>query len=398
MNPLRQPDVEPVVLRLARDLTRTIKRGHPWVYAEALRDLPPAAAGTSAVLLDQRRGTAIARGYYDPASPIPLRICEPNDELLTQRWALQRFRLAQSTRASLIDPQTTGYRLLNGEGDGVPGLVVDRYDRVAVVKLDGPAPSGFWSPEGVAEWLIAEAGIETVVLRPRQRGQAGEVIHGQLDSPVVPFLEYGIQFTADVLQGQKTGFFLDQRENRQTIRRLAMGRRVLNVFSYTGGFSVAAGVGGASAVVSVDLADPAIAAAREHWVLNGLPEEAHRGVTEDAFAFFEAAHAARERWDLVILDPPSFAPSSASVPAAKAAYQRLFAEGARATARQGWLALSSCSSHIDEPLFLEIIEEALSEARRRGQVVRIDGQPADHPWPLALPEYRYLKFALLRLD
>lgn len=397
--PLVRTATAPLILRLNRDLARTIKRGHPWVYADALRDLPRAAAGSAAVLLDNRKGQPIAVGFYDPDSPLAFRVCDTDGETkLDQRWAENRLREALALRKSLFDLTTTGYRLLNGEGDSTPGLVVDIYGDTAVVKLDGPGPVGFWDTSGIAEWLSHSAKVDCVYERRKERGREGRVLVGNEPQDPVSFLEHGLRFTADVIHGQKTGFFLDQRENRHLIRGLARGRTVLNVFSYTGGFSVAAGIGGATHVTTIDLAQPAIEAACEHWTRNELPESQHEALAEDAFEFLARAGSNRKRWEIVIVDPPSFAPNQESIAKASAAYQTLITGGARVTARGGLLAVASCSSHIDLPHFLNLCEEGISEARRRGTVLAIQGQPPDHPSPLALPEFRYLKFVLLRVD
>lgn len=395
---LRRSDAEPVALRLSRDLVRTIKRGHPWVYAEALRQLPAAPPGTSAILLDQRKGQEIARGLYDPRSPLALRVCSTDGQPLDDRWAERRLARALALRERFVTPETTGVRLAHGEGDGVPGLVVDRYGDVLVLKLDGPGPEGFWDAEGLADWLLQRTGATGVVGRRRERGAESVVLAGKLADPLVHFQENGLRYTADVLHGQKTGFFLDQRDNRHFVRGWSRGLSVLNLFSYTGGFSIAAGMGGATQVTSVDLAAPAIAAAEDHWRLNGLPEGAHEAVAADAFEFLESAREERRRWDLVIVDPPSFAPSQETVVRAAAAYQKLISAAVRVTTNGGFVAAASCSSHISEAHFIEICEEAVSEARRQARVVTVRSQPADHPWPLALPEFRYLKFVMLQVS
>jgi len=388
-----------LTLRLARDLTRSVKRGHPWVFADALRDLPPAEPGTPAILLDNTRGRPIAVGFYDPSSGVAFRACRVEEPFrLNDEWAEARCSQAWSLRQRLFDETTTGYRLFNGEGDGLPGLVCDRYADVAVIKLDGPAASAFWDIDEIAAWLVKHTGVTAVVERRKQRGGAGRWLIGHERREPIEFLEHGVRFTADVINGQKTGFFLDQRENRQTLRPLCDGAKVLNVFSYTGGFSVMAGCGGAAHVTSVDSAEPAIAAANAHWRLNGLPEDKHTGVQADAFEFLDNARLKRRKWEVVIIDPPAFAPSQTSVNRAGSAYRKLAFNGAAVTDRGSLLALASCSSHIDEPTFLEACEEGISEARRRATVLGIHSQPADHPTPLAMPEFRYLKFVLMRVE
>jgi 23S rRNA (cytosine1962-C5)-methyltransferase len=405
-----------ITLRLARDLVRVLKRGNPWVYREALRSLPDVAPGTPAVLLDNKRGRPVARGFYDPTSAVAFRACDADspNRPLDDSWAAERLHLAWRLRQKLFGAPratdnavsltedrnvrpTTAFRLANGEGDGMPGLVVDLYSDTAVMKLDGPGPCGFWNALGIANWLASEVGIRTVIKRPRERDEPGRVLIGAVPTRPVAFLEHGLRFTADVMRGQKTGFFLDQRDNRVLVRRFSAGATVLNLFGYTGGFSVAAGVGGAIHVTTVDSARPAIEVANVHWHLNGLATKAHAGLVTDAFEFLAEARGGGRRWDIVVSDPPSFAPSKTSLEKAVAAYRKLAADAASVTAPHGLLALASCSSHVDLPLFLETIEHGLSQARRSGTVLALHSQPPDHPTPLALPEFRYLKFVLLRL-
>jgi 23S rRNA (cytosine1962-C5)-methyltransferase len=402
---LRPSGAAPVKLRLVRNLVRTVKRGHPWVFAEALRELPPAPAGAHAVLLDNRKGREIARGFYDPKSPLAFRVCtvEP-DQRLNETWAEARLARALALRRSLFDSlpadgATTGFRLNNGEGDGLPGLVCDVYGDTAVLQFDGAGPANFWQAEGIARWLAQALSLRQVYQRRRgSEGSHGQALVGQLPVEPVSFVENGVRFTADVIHGQKTGFFLDQRENRQRIRQFAAGRRVLNLFGYTGGFSVYAGLGGARHVTTVDAARPAIEAATHHWQLNQLPQAGHDPVVADVFQFLDGAARQGQTWELVIADPPSFAASRETVAAALSAYQRLVSGAAAVTATGGFLAAASCSSHVELQPFLTACEEGISAARRQATVLGVYSQPADHPWPLACPEFRYLKFVLMRVE
>lgn len=394
----------PLKLRLNRDLTRAVKRGHPWVFADALRALPTAAPGTPAILLDNKKGREIARGYYDPDSPLAFRVCTPEAGVrLDDNWAEAQMMQAINLRRSIFDAQTTGFRLFNGEGDGLPGLVCDVYGDTAVIKLDGEGPSGFYDAPGIARRVADALSLKAVYQRQERRrqqdqsGEKGRALVGKTPAAPVEFLENGLRFTADVVNGQKTGFFLDQRDNRQQIGQFSQSRRVLNVFGYTGGFSIYAGAGHADHVTTVDLAAPAIEVARQHWQLNNLPPDQHTAVTDDAFAFLEQAARKKRTWDLVILDPPSFAPSKSLVKKGLASYRKMIAAGAQVTTPGELLAVASCSSHITLEAFLAVCEEGISEARRRGVALSIHGQPADHPAPLVLPEFRYLKFALFRL-
>ncbi len=388
----------PVTLRLARDLVRSLKRGHPWVFADSLRECPPAPPGIRAVLLDHRRGREVARGFYDAHSPLAFRACtvEPG-QALDEQWAEQRLQRALALRRALFDEQTTGFRLFNGEGDGLPGLICDVYGDRAVIQLDGPGPAGFWRTEGIARRLARLLSVRGVYEQGRGK-EAGRALVGPVpDSPAF-FLEQGVQCTADAVQGQKTGFFLDQRENRQRVGRLAAGRRVLNLFGYTGGFSVYAGLGGAEEALTVDMAAPALEMATYHWQLNGLPPGKHRVVRADVFEFLAQAGRSQSAWGVVVADPPSFASAKKAVPKALAAYRKLVAASATVTGPAGILAVASCSSQVQAGDFLQACQEGISRARRRATVLGIYGQPPDHPTPLPGPEFRYLKFVLMRLD
>lgn len=389
-------------LTLSRDLVRSIKRGNPWVFAEALAERPKAEAGTAALLLD-KQGRELAKGFFDPASPIAFRACvlEPRAKL-DDAWARNKLEQALALRRTLFSSDTTGYRLINGEGDGLPGLVCDVYSKTAVMQFDGAGPRGFWDAHAIAGWLAENLGVTCVFLKSRGRtpppDDSGETLHGQAPTEPIAFLEHSVKFTADVMRGQKTGFFLDQRENRRAIGQLASGRRVLNMFGYTGGFSVCAGLGGAAQVTTVDIAAPALEAVSRHWMMNNLDPARHHTVTADAFEFLESARKSGDRWDLVILDPPSFAPSQKALPAALASYQRLVAAGAAITEPGGLLSAASCSSHVPLEQFISACEEGISDARRRATVLGVHGQPADHPSPLALPEFRYLKFVIMAVE
>jgi len=400
MSLLRVSKQTPIQLQLRRDLVRSVKRGHSWIYADALRSLPQTQRGVSAILLDNRGGREVGRGYYDPQGRIALRVCTTQrGEALTDFWVAKRMRRALSLREALFDGDTTAYRLFNGEGDGLPGLVCDRYADTAVISLDGEAARNFWDAPGIARWLVDTLGLRLVYERLRGlHTSSGRALYGpELDTPV-HFLEYGIRFTADLVHGQKTGFFLDQRENRLRVQKYISGRQVVNIFGYTGGFSVYAGIGGAAHVTTVDTAQPALDTAATHWTMNDLPSERHTVVCADAFDFLSAAKKEKKFWDAVILDPPSFAPSKEALPKALNAYKNLIAAGASVTISDGILAVGSCSSHVTLEDFMVACESGISEARKQATTLGIYSQPADHPVPLAMPEFRYLKFIIMRVN
>jgi 23S rRNA (cytosine1962-C5)-methyltransferase len=382
---------------LTRDLRRAIKRGHPFIFADAVRLPPDLQPGDRVIVEHDRR--FVCRGYADPTGPLAIRVLSLDPKEPLETTLSTRLDRALSLRETLFTTEdTTGYRLVNGEGDLLPGLVVDRYGDVLVLKADGPIAEQFWDLQAIARRLARLPFVRAIHQRSRSRGGAvGQTLLGEITGPTA-FLEHGAHFRADVREGQKTGFFLDQREHRLSLGRLAKNRKVINAFGYTGGFSVQCGRFGASHVTTLDIAGPAIAEATANWRANGLPDERHTGITADTFDHLGACHERGERFDLVILDPPAFAPSRKDLDKALAAYRALAELGAKVTAPGGLLFLASCSAHITKDELLSSLEEGLSKARKNGRVLGLGGQPPDHPWPLVCPELAYLKTALVALD
>ncbi|MGE5182731.1 MAG: class I SAM-dependent rRNA methyltransferase [Acidobacteriota bacterium] len=376
-------------LRLAKPLRERIRAGHPWIYDRALAPLRGLEVGELVVIVDDLGPVACA--LADPSSPLRARVLDLDpDRACDGAWAAARAEAAARLRARdpLLDG-CTGRRLVHGEADALPGLVIDAYADTAVVVLDGPAASAFWRPrlpDVLAGLERGGARLAHAWLRGerRQRG-TGEALRG--DPPAsIAIHEDDARFAVDVRAGQKTGFFLDQRDNRRTIRRHAGDARVLNMFCYTGGFSLHAALGGARAVTSVDVAAPAIEALAGNLVLTGLPAAAHELVAEDAFEFLQTAAARGRRWDLVIVDPPSFAPSERAKPSALRAYDRLARAALAVVEPGGRFALASCSSHVTEADLLGQLSSP--DLRLRASA----GAASDHPVLPAFPEGRYLKF------
>jgi 23S rRNA (cytosine1962-C5)-methyltransferase len=381
---LRNPKVT-----LRKAVGPALRRGHPWVYRDALRAAPDVAAGEVVDVVDGR-DRFVARGYADPGSPIAVRVLtldpdEPVDDGLVAR----RLTEARALRERVIDRTTTdAYRFLHGEGDHLPGIVCDFYAQVAVVRFDGEGARAFGAR---IVPLLAAAGATTVYERTRG---GGSLLAGPPPPDELSVREHGMRFLVDIAHGQKTGLFLDQRENRHRLRALAGGRNVLNCFSYTGGFTVAAALGGAMRTVSVDRAAPALETARRTLAANGLDPAAHGQVCEDAFAFLDRAARRGERFGMVVLDPPSFAPSADALERALAAYRDLNTLGLRCVEPGGLLATASCSSHVTSEAFVEVVATAAAAARRRVRLFELAGAGPDHPVAPAHPEGRYLKFLL----
>jgi 23S rRNA (cytosine1962-C5)-methyltransferase len=375
--------------RLTKPLRARIRAGHPWIYDRALAPPKELAPGDVTTVVDEDGPIAVV--FADPQSPIRARVLELTPERrIDGAWVRGRTEAAARRRAR--DPllsSCTGVRLLHGEGDGCPGLVVDRYADTAVVVFDGPAAAAFWRPRLADAIAGLEAGGEAIA-HVWLRGERGQRAHGEawrgVPPELVPIAEDDAKFHVDVRTGQKTGFFLDQRDNRRTIRTHASGARVLNVFSYTGGFSIHAALGGAQRVTSVDIAAPAIAALEANVVLSGLPFATHEAVALDAFDFFARSAKRGRRWDLVIVDPPSFAPSEKAKPAAIAAYRKLALAALEVVEPGGRFALASCSSHVTEAELLDVMAGTPVRLRLAG------GAGSDHPVLPMFPEGRYLKF------
>jgi len=401
-------------LRLAGPAEAAARAGHPWIYADSIREQNrPGLAGELAVIYDNKN-RFLAIGLFDPASPIRVRVIYTGKPRpLDAEWWREHLERTVETRASLFDPDTTGYRICNGESDGWPGLVLDRYGETLVLKLYTLA----WLPRlaELVELIRDTLTAERIVLRLSRNLQEparewtrefapgsrvpvdGSVFSGAPLADTVTFLENGIRFEADVLEGQKTGFFLDQRENRARVGRLSRGREVLNGFSYSGGFSLYAARGGATSVTDIDLSQQALDSAKRNVALNqsdpAIRKCRHESVRADVAGWMRASS---RQFDLVILDPPSFARREAQRSEALLAYGRLARGGIDRLRRGGILVAASCSAHVSAAEFFTKIRQT---ARQTGRVFRelaTTEHPADHP--ATFLEAHYLKCIYLRVD
>lgn len=401
-------------LRLTPAGESALRQGHPWVYAESIREQNrEGALGELAVIYDRRNRFA-AIGLFDPMSPLRVRVLHAGTpQPIDADWWRARLAEAVRRRESHFGPDTTGYRLCNGESDGWPGLVLDRYGDTLVLKLYTAA----WFPhlrellpviqarlpyprvvlrlsrnirETAREWARQSEGTGVV---PRD----GVVLSGPPLVGCVQFEEHGIRFEADVLEGQKTGFFLDQRENRARVEKLAAGRSVLNCFSYSGGFSLYAARGGATAVTNVDLSRQALDSAARNVALN--QDDPHIRACRQEYVRADVLpwlRATPERYDLVILDPPSFARREAQRAEALLAYGRLARAGVERLRRGGILVAASCSAHVSAAEFFSRVRLTVRQSGRAFRDLATTGHAPDHP--ATIPEAEYLKCIFLRLD
>jgi len=381
-------------------LKSSLGLGHPWVYADAVERAP--AGLESGTWVRVQCANLQFFGLWDADSPIAIRIFSSRQRP-NRAWVVERVRQAWDLRAPLREPtaQTSAYRWLYGESDGLPGIVVDLYGDVGSGERWAVLKTYATSVERIKPWVVealqAMTPLTGVIERGSEDGRGAELLAGIMPAAPIIIAEHGLRFEVDVLLGQKTGFFLDQRENRRTVEQWSQGRRVLNLFSYTGGFSVYAARGGAVHVSSVDSARAAMAAAERNFTRNGFDPAQHEFVVADCFEVLERYHGEGRRFDLIIVDPPSFAHSKAQLVPALGAYRRLNSLALKCLTPGGLLASSSCSSQVSPAAFRQMLAEAAAAAKRRFLILHDAGQPLDHPVPAHFPEARYLKFVVGRV-
>jgi len=410
----RSPRPRPVRARLQKPLERAVADGHPWVFRDALDGGLPAEPGREVVLLD-RRGRFLARGVADQG-PIALRIWTVRDVPVDDGLLTARIEQALRLRDELglggagapeaPAPGTDAYRLLHGEGDRLPGVVCDRYGERAVLRFDGRGAEARFEDvlREVLPDRLGRRGIRTVLKRAG-RGRDKQVAAwaptrgpGEPPRHPVPVSESGMRLLVDLVDGQKTGLFLDQRASRARVRALAEGSSVLNLYGYTGGFSLAAALGGARQVDTVDVAADALALGVETFRQNGLADRVpHRTWAEDVPRFLRQAADRGETWDLVIADPPSFAPKAAARAAALSAYRELHRACVGRVRPGGLYLAASCSSHVDRQAFEDTLAKGARTADRALAVLDRWEAPPDHPRLLAFPEGNYLTVILARV-
>jgi len=380
-------------LELPGQLKRGLQAGHPWIYRDHVPRGFQAASGSWVKI---RAGGYSAFALWDETSKIALRVfserAAPDAD-----WVRDRVAAALALRRALLDQQTSAYRLLYGEGDGIPGLTVDVYGAFAVIvtyadSLDTLVP---WVVRALVELLKLHGVVRRTRVRDGEPPKL-EALHGRLPPRDLIVAEHGLRMQVDLFSGQKTGLFLDHRANRRFLGELCAGKRVLNLFSYTGAFSLYAARAGASRVTSVDVSQPAGRAARSNFELNGLDPEQHEFLSEDVFEFLERTRQAGNDYDVVICDPPSFANSRDQQKNALRAYVSVNSAGLRVLAVNGIYAAASCTAQVSSDAFRGVLAEAAVNAKRRLQIFHDAGHAADHPIFAGHPEGRYLKFVVAR--
>lgn len=389
-------------IRLKPGKEESVIRRHPWIFSGAIASLPSGLQEGELVTVTDSKGTVLGTGHYQIGS-IAVRMLEFDNDSLPDDFFSRRLRSAYNLRRDLglMRPDNDCYRLVHGEGDFLPGLVIDIYGDTAVMQAHSPGMHFARGEVAEALTLIPDARIRNVYYKSdttlpfkADLGPENGYLIGQYDGNIAT--ENGLQFNIDWLKGQKTGFFVDQRENRSLLEKFARGRRVLNMFCYTGGFSVYAMRGGAVSVNSVDSSAKAVALTDANIALNFPDDPRHRSYTEDAFKFLNDME--KDKYDLIILDPPAFAKHRGAIKNGLIGYRRLNTRAFEKIKPGGILFTFSCSQAITREMFRLAVFSASVKAGRRVRILHQLSQPADHPVDIAHPEGEYLKGLVLEVE
>lgn len=391
--------VNRIAIKLSTASERMVKKGHPWIFEKGIiKESPGAKAGDLAIIFDEKKNKFLAIGLYDPYSPIRIKLLQFHTKAeIGKAWFDEKIKQAYEKRKSLFETKTNSYRLIFGENDLFPGLIVDKYNHVIVVKLY----SHIWFPyladiiPILKEIAQADCGVlrlsrNLMTTRDTFGLENGSYLFGKLEDENILFEEHGVKFKANVIHGHKTGFFLDHRENRRLVGTMSKGKEVLDVFSYAGGFSVHALVGGAAHVTSLDISPHALKLASANVELNqDRVVGKHHTIARDAFEVLQEFVRNNKKFDLVIIDPPSFAKSAKEISGAINSYARLAKLGIKLTKSSGVLLLASCSSRISADDFFAINEEVIKNENSKLKLQRKSFHDVDHP--IGFAEGSYLK-------
>ena len=384
-----------LILKPGRE--KSLLRRHPWIFSGGIQQVEdePVSGGTVDLLSSDRQ--FLARASYSPISQIRARVWSFEEEAIDKDFFRRRIRAALATRHSLeIEKHSNAARWIYAESDGLPGLIVDRYGEVLVLQ-SLTAGSEFWK-ETLADLLLEETGLSTIYERSDADVRELEglqpitgTLRGHLSSFIFPFSEHDLKFNVNLQSGHKTGSYLDQRENRLRVRELAKDKDVLDCFCYTGGFTVNALAGGAKSVLSIDSSAEALALLRENIALNDLDGGPHTALEGDVFQLLRKFRDENRSFDLIILDPPKFAPTAAQAERAARGYKDINLFAFKLLRPGGILVTFSCSGGIDAGLFQKIVAGSALDAGVDAQIVEHLFQGADHPISLHFPEGAYLK-------
>jgi 23S rRNA (cytosine1962-C5)-methyltransferase len=384
-----------ILLKPGRE--KSLQRRHPWIFSGAIQQADANIASGSTVNLLSSEKQFLARASYSPTSQIRARVWTFDDEVVDKEFFRKQIRAALASRSETYGTKySTAQRLIYAESDGIPGLIVDRYDEVLVLQ-SLTAGSEYWK-EIFADLLLEETGLAIIFERSDSDVRELEglpskigILRSSILHDPLTITENNLKFKVNLAEGHKTGFYLDQRENRLGVRELAKDKEVLDCFCYTGGFTVNALAGGARSAVSVDSSGDALELCKENIALNNLDASRHTTIEGDVFQVLRKFRDANRSFDLIILDPPKFAPTTAHVDKATRAYKDINLLAFKLLRPNGILVTFSCSGGIDSALFQKIVAGAALDARVDAQIIRYLAQASDHPISLHFPEGAYLK-------
>ena len=386
-----------IILKKGKE--KPILRGHPWVFSGAIErvegDISPGDEGE----VYSAEGQFLGIGHLNPHSQIILRLLTQKKEELGYRFFKERIFRAAGLREKWLKGRTNAYRMVNGEGDFLPGLIVDRYGETFVLQC---LTAGMERLKGLLIDILVDHFLPHILYERsdaatrKEEGlsEASGLLYGEEAPDFVEIEEYGAHFRVDIKRGQKTGFYLDQRENRFNLRGLSQGKKILDCFCYTGAFSIHAGSGGANEIILIDSSEEALNMAGEHFHLNYLEKVHHQLIRGDAF---DVMRSLQPEFDIVILDPPPFAKKKSHLPSASRGYKDLNLWAFRLLKKEGLLFTFSCSHHMSWDLFQKVVFSAAVDAGKRIQLIGRMGHPIDHPINLSHPEGEYLKGMICRV-
>ncbi len=386
-----------IILKRGRE--KPVLRGHPWVFSGAVAKVGGEVSPGEVAEVYSKEGQFLGLGHINPRSQIIVRVLTQKREELGEKFFSERISRAIVLREGWSRGRTNAYRVINGEGDFLPGLIVDRYRETLVLQC---LTAGMDRLKGMLTQLLAKE------LRPRSIYERSDVatrseeglpessglLYGKDVPELIEIEEYGCRFRVNVRKGQKTGFYLDQRENRFSLKSLSEGKKILDCFCHTGAFSIHAGSGGAKEVTFIDSSEEALAIAEEHFRLNQLEKTLHRCIRGDVF---EMMRSLEPGYDMVILDPPPFAKKKGHLPSASRGYKDLNLWAFRLLNKEGLLFTFSCSHYMSWDLFQKIVFSAALDSGRSVQLVGRMGHPWDHPINLCHPEGEYLRGLICRV-
>lgn len=385
-----------LILKSGRE--RSLVNRHPWVYSGAVKIMPASENG-EIVRVTTNNNDMLGYGFFSPNSQITCRVFEFTDTETTidEHYWINKIKSAFALRQQLVLPNTNLYRLVHAEGDFFPGIIIDVYDKTAVVQVLIKGAELIISHVFSA---LEHIGIKHIYIKTKQNTQRIEEVslpsgwHGESATLPIKATENGIVFLVDVEKGQKTGFFIDQRENRKTLGDFCKNKKVLNTFSYSGGFSLYALAHGATLVHSVDSSQDAIALCNQNVEAN-FAQAPHASFVQDVFEFLQQS---TEDYDIMVLDPPAFAKSAKAVVNATRGYKNLNLQAFKKIKPGGLVFTFSCSQHIDKDLFRKVVFGAAADAKRQVRILKQLTQPDDHPINIFHPEGEYLKGLLLHVE